>query len=713
MSEPRPATPPSTSRAPANAPQQPAPRDLTTSVRFLSGVGPARAQALAELGLTNIARLIAHLPFRYEWERAESPIRELQPGVTASARGQVTATRLAGRGGKQRFEAVLMDESGRLDLVWFNQSYLKTSILPGLRIWVQGKPARRGGALQMAHPLFEILSDDEPDKRREKLRPIYPATARISSRQIQHLIEDILTDAVAQIDDHFDEAYRRKRELPALPDAYRMMHAPGSEQELAEARRRLAYDELFMLQLGVHLKRAHLRNNLRAPALPSSPAIERRIRERLPFTLTGAQQRVVREITEDLARSTPANRLIQGDVGSGKTAVAACAMLLAVANGHQSALMAPTEVLAEQHYDNFTRLLENSRVRIALLTGALPASEREQLLARLGAGDIDLLIGTHALLTEHVEFASLALAVIDEQHRFGVHQRAALRAKGADEHSSPHVLVMTATPIPRTVAMTLFGDLDVSTIDELPPGRSPVATRVLPPERRDEAYAFMRDRIARGDQAYVVVPTIDSDQVSGVEAVLDRLRKGALAGRRIEPMHARLPRRQREQTMADFRDGHIHCLVSTTVIEVGVDVPNATVMLIEEADRFGLAQLHQLRGRVGRGSRASACVLLAEPKTPDAVERLEAMRSTTDGFELAERDFQIRGPGELIGARQSGDMLLEVADLSRDLDLLKLSRADAAAWVHASPRLDRPADALLRRRLAKKYGDALGLVDVG
>ncbi|MCL4220267.1 MAG: ATP-dependent DNA helicase RecG [Phycisphaerales bacterium] len=698
---------------PSHKPQQPAPRDLATSVRFLTGVGPARAEALAELGLTNIARLVTHLPFRYEWERAESPVNQLQPGVMSSARGQITATRLAGRGGRQRFEAVLMDESGRLDLVWFNQPYLKDTIVPGLRLWVQGKPVRRGGSLQMSHPFFEVLPDNEPDRRLERLRPVYPATARISSRQIQHLIEDVLPDAVAQIDDHFDEAYRRTRELPTLADAYRMMHAPASEQELADARRRLAYDELFMLQLAVHLKRAHLREHLRAPPLPSSPAVERRIRDRLPFTLTSAQQRVVREISDDLSRPTPANRLIQGDVGSGKTAVAAWAMLLAVANGHQAALMAPTEILAEQHYDAFTRLLENSRVRIALLTGALSAHEHEQLLSHLTAGEIDLLIGTHALLTERVEFASLALAVIDEQHRFGVHQRAALRAKGADEHSSPHTLVMTATPIPRTVAMTLFGDLDVSIIDELPPGRSRIATRVLPPERRDEAYAFLRDRLARGDQAYVVVPTIDSDQSSGVEAVLERLRTGALAGHRVEPMHARLPRRQREQTMADFRDGHIHCLVCTTVIEVGVDVPNATVMLIEEADRFGLAQLHQLRGRVGRGPRASACVLIADPKTPDAVERLEAMRTIADGFELAERDFQIRGPGELIGARQSGDMLLEVADLSRDLDLLKLSRADAAAWVNLSPRLDRPADALLRRRLVKKYGDALGLADVG
>jgi len=689
------------------------PRDLATRVQFIPGIGPARAEAMAELGLTNIGRLIAHLPFRYERERAESAIAELEAGVTASARGMITATRLAGRGRKQRFEAVLTDETGRLDLVWFNQAFLARIILPGMRLWVQGKPTRRGGTLQMAHPVYEILDQDEPERRRERLRPIYRGTTRLSTRMIEQAVAQVLDEAVGQIDDHFDAAFLKAREMPSLRDAYRMMHAPASEQEIAEARRRLAYDELFMLQLAVHLKRRHLRERLRAPELPSSDEIERRIRERLPFELTGAQQRVVREITSDLARATPTNRLIQGDVGSGKTAVAAWAMLVAVANGHQAAMMAPTELLAEQHHAALTNLLEGSRVRMALLTSSITAAEREHMLASLAQGQLDLLVGTHALLTQTVEFKSLALVVIDEQHRFGVHQRAALRAKGGDENSTPHVLVMTATPIPRTVAMTLFGDLDVSTIDELPPGRQPIATRVLPPDRRDEAYTFIRERVDRGEQAYVVTPTIEGEQAAGVEKVVAQLSNGALAGRRIAAMHGRMPRKTREQVMADFRQGSIDVLVATTVIEVGVDVPNATVMVIEDADRFGLAQLHQLRGRVGRGSGKSVCVLIAQPRTPDAVERLEAMRTISDGFELAERDFQIRGPGELIGARQSGEMELEVADLARDLDLLKMSRADAAAWVRESPNLDRPQDALLRRRLNKKYGRGLGLADVG
>lgn len=695
------------------SPAQPEPRPLTTSVRFLPGVGPSRAGALAQLGLTNIGRLVAHLPFRYEHERAESTIGELEPGVMSSARGEITATRLAGRGRKQRFEAVLMDESGRLDLVWFGQPYLSTTILPSMRLWVQGKPARRGGILQMPHPLFEILSEDEPTQRRERLRPIYSATDSITSRQIERLIEEILSEAIAQIDDHFPPSFRSGRELPELRDAYRMMHAPQSEQEIAEARRRLAYDELFMLQLAVHLKRRHVREVLRAPVLETNEEINRRVRNLFPFALTESQEKVTAEIARDLARAVPTNRLIQGDVGSGKTAVAAIAMLIAIANSHQAALMAPTGILAEQHYEALSTLLAGSRVRMAILTGSTPPRDRTALLKNLSTGEIDLLIGTHALLTESVAFHSLGIVIIDEQHRFGVHQRAALRAKTADKYSSPHILVMTATPIPRTVAMTLFGDLDVSTIDELPPGRQPIETRLLRTAERGDADELLADRVSRGEQAFVVVPTIEGESATGVEEVHDRLSRGTLAGARIAIVHGRLNRAERDTIMGAFRRGMIDVLVATTVIEVGVDIPGATVMVVEDADRFGLAQLHQLRGRVGRGSRPSICILIADPKTPDAQLRLQAMVTMSSGFDLAERDFQIRGPGELIGARQSGDMALKVADLARDLDLLKLASKDAGEWVRQSPKLDRPEDAILRRRLLHTYGDALGLVDIG
>ena len=689
------------------------PRPLTAGIQFLPGVGPKRAELLAQLGITNLGRLIAHLPHRYEHERAESAIAQLETGVLASARGHITATRVAGRGSKRRFEAVLIDDTGRLDLVWFNQQFLTHTILPGTRLWVQGKPARRGGMVQMAHPLFEILDEHEPAQRRERLRPIYPATEGLTSRQIENIIDVALDDAVSQIEDHFTPAFGRQRELPLLADAYRMMHRPQSEQDIAEARRRLAYDELFMLQLAVHLKKQHLRTTLRAPALSITLAIDQHIRQRLRLSLTPGQERVVAELRADLARTAPTNRLIQGDVGSGKTFVAIYAMLAAVAAGHQAALMAPTELLAEQHHASITAMLEGSRVRCALLTGSIAPAERTALLDRLARGQIDLLIGTHALLTDTVAFASLAVAVIDEQHRFGVHQRAALRAKGEDAASSPHVLVMTATPIPRTVAMTLFGDLDLSIIDDLPPGRQPITTRHLRTAERADAEAILAEHIARGEQGYVVVPSIEGEHAAGVDDVARRLAAGPLAGRRIATLHGRMNRAQRDAVMSRFRAGAIDVLVATTVIEVGVDVSNATIIVIEDADRFGLAQLHQLRGRVGRGDKPATCLLIADPSTPDALARLEAICSTADGFVLAERDFQIRGPGELIGARQSGDMPLQVADLATDLELLAQAQRDARDWVAASPTLARDTDALLRKRLVKKYGLGLGLADVG
>ncbi|VAX41953.1 ATP-dependent DNA helicase RecG, partial [hydrothermal vent metagenome] len=525
----------------------------------------------------------------------------------------------------------------------------------------------------------------------------------------------------------------------------------------------LAYDELLLMQLGVFLKRAHLRGSLQAPALTHSPEIDNRIRARFPFALTDAQNRVIAELTADLTKAVPTNRLIQGDVGSGKTVVALYAMLLAVASNHQAALMAPTELLAEQHYASITKALAGSKVRVALLTGSLVGADREVLLDQLARGEIDIIIGTHALLTETVAFHSLAVAIIDEQHRFGVHQRATLRVKGAAvvgsitqpaALSTPHVLVMTATPIPRTMGITLFGDLDISTIDGLPPGRTPVETRVVTPADFAETYAFVRARLDAGEQAFVVVPTIEGNDegsilptppnprlqsgdahthdaqnpaptpthgsenqvttaLASVRSLLKELDAGPLAGKHLAALHGRLKRQTREQIMERFRAGRIDCLVATTVIEVGVDVPNATVMVVEHADRFGLAQLHQLRGRVGRGNAQSYCILIGEPSTPDAIERLSVLTQTGDGFVIAEKDLEIRGPGEVFGSRQSGASPLKVADLMADRELLAMARRDARAWIEQSPALAKPEEQTLRRRLFKAYGETLGLGDVG
>ncbi len=691
---------------------------LASRIADAPGVTARRAASLRALGVETVADLVRYLPVRHELERAESEIAALVAGGVGSARGEVTATRPVLRG-KRRFEAVMTDDTERLDLVWFNQAYLRDRIKPGMRIRVQGKAQRHGPGLQMVNPTWEALSDAgaEPAARDEHLRPVYPATEDLSSREIERIVAGVLPGALAMIEDHLPDEFVKRHAMPALAEANRMVHAP---RDLAEARaglRRLAYDELLLMQLGLRMRRARLDATLRAPALRWSETIDARIRARLPFTLTKGQESAVREIVADLRREAPANRLVQGDVGSGKTVVALYAMLMAAASGRQAALMAPTALLAEQHFASLSALLGGSRVRLALLTGASAGEERAALLRRIGEGDVDIVVGTHAILTETVRFASLAVAVIDEQHRFGVHQRARLREKADDAGSAPHVLVMTATPIPRTLSLTVFGDLDVSVIKGLPPGRKPVATRVVGPEKAPDVYAFVRDRVAKGEQAYVVTPTIEGEAAgqsgaAGVRETLERLEAGPLAGLRLAPMHGRLKRETREKVMERFRAGEIDVLVATTVIEVGVDVPNASVMVVEGAERFGLAQLHQLRGRVGRGSGKAVCALIAQPTTEDGAARLAVIASTTDGFVLAEKDLEIRGPGEAIGARQSGAAPFRAAEFPRDTQLLLMARRDAEAWVRRSPDLAGPGEGLLRRRVMKAHGKELGLAGV-
>ncbi len=717
---------------------------LTTPVEHIPGFTPRQAEALRSLGLTNLGRLVAHLPMRHELIQAESNIIDLVPEQLASARGEVTATRMA-RGTRPRFEAVLHDGTpgGRLDLVWFNQTFLKTIVVPGVRLRVQGKVKKRGPGLQMANPKFEVLKADEeePEASEEHIRPIYPASEAVKSAFVEKLIAKVLPLALPLIDDHLPAEFRYDRALPELNEAYRMQHAPLSQDEIKASRRRLAYDELLMLQLGVAMKRAHLRTTLVAPALKHNPGIDLEIRKRFPFELTSAQEDVIKEIAKDLSGTIPANRLVQGDVGSGKTVVALYGMLMAVTSGKQAAMMAPTELLAEQHYGSISRMLAGSRVRVELLTGSIPAAQREGIVQRLAAGEIDILVGTHALLTHSVKFNALAVAIIDEQHRFGVVQRAALREKASDAKTTPHVLVMTATPIPRTLTVTLLGDLDVSSIDGLPMGRTPIVTKVVSFADRTGLYERVAQRIERGEQAYVVAPAIfppgagngaqDDGLLPGrdvsaettgalpgpplrdVHTVLSELEATYLPGKRIAMIHGQLSRQAREMIMERFRAGQIDCLVATTIIEVGVDVANASVMIVEQADRFGLAQLHQLRGRVGRGSQESICYLVADPTTPEAHERLRVLERSTDGFEISEKDFDLRGPGEIFGSRQSGLPPFKIADLIADRQLLTMARKDAAAWIKRSPRLSLPEEHIILRRVLKAYGQALGLGDVG
>ena len=705
---------------------------LGMAISELPGMALGRTRRLERLGILRVGDLLRHLPMRYERVAAEVPMSDLPHTGLGTARGMITASRWVPSHGsctRGRFEAMIADDSGLLEVIWFNAGYLRDQLHPGMTIRVHGKIGLYQHRRQMVNPKWKRLEkpDQEPASD-ERLHPIYPATENLSTARIERLIHDLLPRLLEQIDDPLPAEMMGRYNMPELRDAFRMAHQPQDEQETAAARRRLAFNELLLLQLGIALKRHYNEHVLEAAALRWSVAIDEHIRGRFPFDLTTSQSKVVDQITTDLARPRPMNRLLQGDVGSGKTVVALYAMLMAVANRKQAALMAPTELLAEQHLWSISRMLEGSSVRLGVLTsgqGATSSQGRRALLEQIEAGQIDLVVGTQALLTESVRFKDLALVVIDEQHRFGVMQRALLR-EGVEEcidarTQAPHCLLMTATPIPRTLSLTIFGDLDVSTIDQLPPGRQPVATRVVEPAKSEKVYMHLAQRLASGEQAYVVVPAIDesgqetTSALKNVRAHARLLQDRYCRGFQVAAIHGRLKRPSRESIMDRFRRGRIQVLVATTVIEVGVDVPNASVMIVEHAERFGLAQLHQLRGRVGRGSGGARalCVFIADPSTDEAARRMEAIGSTSDGFQIAEADLQIRGMGDFFGTRQHGAPPLRVAKIPRDLDLLNLARQEAKSIIKSDPKLTAGSHEQLWRVLSRQYGEALGLIDVG
>lgn len=687
----------------------------------LPGVTKARAAKFARLEVATVGDLLRYLPVRYEDEAAETGIDDLPQGQVGSARGEIVAARWVASGGggrswgrKGRFEVMLRDSRSAMRLTWFNAKYLTEKLRPGLTLRVQGKMKPYNGYPQMANPTWEIIEEDEQVVEKvARLRPVYSATQGLPSKTIEKIISDTLPLVLPDLVDPLPQILLEHHAMPALAEAFRMAHQPTSKDEAKTARRRLAFNELLLLQLGISLKRAFVRQRLVAHALPHNDAIDAHIRSRFPFELTDAQRQVITEITADLAQPRPMNRLLQGDVGAGKTVVALYALLLAVADRKQGAIMAPTELLAEQHFQSISKMLEGTNVRIALLTGTAKSSQDD-----IASGRVDLVVGTHALL--NTTFQDLAVVVIDEQHRFGVMQRAAFRSSDESKPHVPHHLVMTATPIPRTLSLTVFGDLDVSTIRGLPPGRTPITNRVVPSQTSDEVYRYLRTRLERGEQAYVVVPTIDAgDEAEGktltsVHEHAKLLQNKYCEGYKVASVHGRLKSDTRDRVMRRFRDGEIHVLVATTVIEVGVDVPNATVMIVEHAERFGLAQLHQLRGRVGRGTgRRSLCVFIGEPTTEDAERRLEAIASTNDGFRIAELDLEIRGMGDFFGTRQHGAPPLRIAAIPQDMNLLQLARRDAMSIVEADPALERDEHLLLRKVLLQQYGGTLGLIDVG
>ena len=695
---------------------------LRTLVSDLPSVTYERVAPLHDLGIHTVADLIKHLPMRHEKHFGMVTIEEAESLLGDRTRTNELVTIKATidtvvphrrRGRRTRIEATVEDESGSMQINWFNQPWVARSLHPEMNVQFHGPVSKHKDILQMNNPRWEEIDEEMQDETVEgDFRPVYPANDRITSSSIANLIKEVLDDALPEIEDHFSTTTLEELAMPVLSHAYELCHRPSVESDTERGKRRLAYDELFLLQLGVMMKRHQRRDTMRSPALKWNEKIQERIEARIPFTLTDAQQRVIKEIVTDVTSSTPMNRLLQGDVGSGKTVVALHAMLMAVTSSKQAALMAPTELLAEQHCQTITELLTGSEVSIALLTSSLSSSDRSTLIQNIGDGEIDIVVGTHALLTEDVVFDNIAIAITDEQHRFGVHQRATLRNKTDDPHAIPHTLVMTATPIPRTLSLTIFGDLDVSTINALPPGRSPITTKLVQPEDAEKPYNYMRQLVEKGQQGYVVVPLVEETE-SGLKSVIahaQNLRDGYLQGNTIEVVHGRLNSAEREETMQRFRDGSIDVLVATTVIEVGVDVPNATMIIIEHADRFGLAQLHQLRGRVGRGELGGVCALIASPITEESIQRLHAIVESNDGFRIAERDLEIRGPGELFGAKQSGIAPFVVARLPRDFELLSLARRNAVAWIEQDPTLSKSP--LLRARLMRAHGESLGLGDV-
>lgn len=657
---------------------------LNTDIRYIKGVGEARAKSLAKLGITDLRSLLSYFPRAYDDRRAYKKIADLIPGenacVCAVIAGEPKLSRI--RKGLDLIKLRAVDETGALELTYFNQSYLKNTFHTGDAYVFFGRAEGTPSRPQMTNPLFEREGAHQITGR---IMPIYPLTAGISQSMLYKAVEQSLAACVDELPDILPENVRLVYQLCHTRFAYENIHFPTDDEALSAARRRLAFEELFLLALGLKLlrERRTFVAGKQCKKVDLSPFFAA-----LPFSLTGAQRRAIGDIARDLTGKRPMNRLVQGDVGSGKTMVAAAAIYMATKNGLQCALMAPTEILAEQHYRSLAPLLEPLGIPCALLTASTKARERRALNERLRSGELSLVIGTHALLSPDVQYQNLGLVVTDEQHRFGVDQRAALSAKGDD----PHLLVMSATPIPRTLALMIYGDLDVSILNELPPGRQKIDTFAVPSSYHERIYAFLRKLVAEGRQAYIVCPMVAEndelpDERKAVTAYAETLQKEVFPDLRIAPIHGKMKPKEKDAVMRAFAAHEIDVLVSTTVIEVGVDVPNAALMLIENAECFGLSQLHQLRGRVGRGQHKSYCVLVSDNKGEENKQRLKVMSSTSDGFAIAEEDLKLRGPGDFFGSRQHGLPSLRVADLSCDLSLLHETQSAAEQLLAADPAL--------------------------
>jgi ATP-dependent DNA helicase RecG len=686
---------------------------LDKSVQYLKGVGPARAELLRRLDIETIRDLLFHFPRAYEDLTDIRPIARLSAGTFQTARGEVVEIEGRRLADGRCVVSVVLSDDGRtcLEGVWFNQPYAARAYRYGQRLAFSGKPKWHREHWQIVNPRVSIL-DGVTDPEPSAVVPVYPLTEDLRADQLRSIMRQAVDTCGPQIQEILPAELRSRRGLPEAAKALRDVHFPETLPAATVARRRFLFEEFLVLQLALAVRRRELRDRQQAPPLLVTPAIDVRIRRLFPFRPTADQDAAIAEICRDLAGDRPMQRLLQADVGAGKTAVAVYALLVAVANKHQAALMAPTEVLAKQHWHTLEGYLTHSRVRRQLLTGELSKKERKAAADAIRQGEVDLVVGTQALVQEDVQFARLGLVVIDEQHRFGVNQRARVRRMGID----PHYLVMTATPIPRTVALTVFGDLDVSTIRQLPPGRQPVTTRWLPTSRREWVYDRLREGLRQGRQGFVVCPLVavtEGSDRKAAEQTYALLQGGPFQEFRLGLLHGQLKEAEKDHVMKRFRQREIDLLISTTVVEVGVDVPNATLLLVEQAERFGLAQLHQLRGRISRGAVPGECYLFADPTTDDARERLRLLTRVSDGFVLSEHDARLRGLGEFFGTRQHGVGELRLEDLAADRDLLRQARKDAFDMVAADAGLRRPEHTLLRQAMLARYGKTLELAEIG
>ncbi len=739
-------------------------RSLATEVQFLKGVGPRGAVSLGKAGIKTVGDLLFRLPRRYEDRRNLPPIAELRPGEYATVRGRIVKVEARPiSGGRVILKAVVRDRTGSVALTWFNQPWVRRALEEHEGdILAYGVVKDSSGYYEIASPEWETISEDDDADDFARIVPVYSLTEGLAQKLVRRAVKSAIEGYVGLVVDPLPERILRDQKLPGLEWSIKQIHSPESETHRVKARSRLVFDEFFILQVALAMRRAQTQQELgisfpieqlirggavaQVSALEaakanirrqtgrskaSTPSLEHdaslfeaeardkrnamplwdQVHAMLPFELTGAQNRVVGEIWADMARPHPMNRLVQGDVGSGKTAVAACAILAAIRSGYQAAMMAPTEILAEQHYNGIKRILEPLGVEVGLLIGKQGSRDRKREMERTATGANHLVIGTHAIIQDSIQFKSLGLAIVDEQHRFGVMQRKALRDKS---FGNPDVLVMTATPIPRTLTMTTYGDLDVSVIDELPPGRKPIKTHWRQPYERDKIYNTVRRLIEEGRQAYFVCPMVSENEKLTAQAAEDlhyRLQNEVYADLKVGLLHGQMKPKEKEEAMDLFRTGQTQILVSTTVIEVGVDVPNASVMVIEDANRFGLSQLHQLRGRVGRGQFQSFCILIAEAKSDEARARMDIMVATNDGFKIAEEDLRLRGPGELAGTQQAGNADFKIADLIQDAKMLEVARQAALAEFKTNPSFAGNEWSRLHERVRESHGD-LAIVSI-